>query len=60
MNKSALYAVALSVLVLGGCRFDDDALEYPTKAMLFTYQDYNRELVVGEGLKFKLGIVFAG
>lgn len=60
MNKAALYVFALSVLVLGGCRFDDDAVEYPTKAMLFTYQDYNRELVVGEGLKFKLGIVFSG
>ncbi len=51
-------AVATSVFV--SCGFEDDIVEYPTKAMLFTYQDYNRELVVGEGLKFKLGVVFAG
>lgn len=43
-----------------GCGFDDVKPEYPTKSMLFTYQFYNRELVVGEGLKFKLGVVFAG
>ena len=42
------------------CGFDDPVTEYPTKSVLFTYQFYNRELVVGEGLRFKLGVVFAG
>ena len=55
-----LYAAAFLTLTLGGCGFDDAPAEYPTKAMLFTYQNYNRELVVGEGLRFRLGIVFAG
>ena len=53
-------ASGLVMLSLSGCGFDDPAVEYPTKSVLFTYQQYNRELVVGEGLKFKLGVVFAG
>ncbi len=59
-NKALVYLLAFSVLTFTGCGFDDDIVEYPTKAMLFTYQEYNRELVVGEGLRFKLGVVFAG
>lgn len=60
MKKSIICVLALAAMTLAGCRFDDPAVEYPTKSMLFTYQDYNRELVVGEGLRFKLGVVFAG
>lgn len=52
--------LSFAALAFAGCGFEDEIVEYPTKAMLFTYQNYNRELVVGEGLKFKLGIVFAG
>lgn len=59
-KKALIYSFAFSVLAFTGCGFDDDIVEYPTKAVLFTYQEYNRELVVGEGLRFKLGIVFAG
>lgn len=59
-NKSLIYSLAIATFVFAGCGYDDDIVEYPTKAMLFTYQEYNRELVIGEGLRFKLGVVFAG
>lgn len=55
----AILACLCCVLV-ASCGFDDPVTEYPTKSVLFTYQFYNRELVVGEGLRFKLGVVFAG
>ena len=58
--KKFIYVLVLASMSLTGCQFDDPDVEYPTKSMLFTYQEYNRELVVGEGLKFKLGVVFAG
>lgn len=59
-NKIILISVCLITLLLSSCSFHDNPTEYPTKSVLFTYQKYNRELVVGEGLKFKLGVVFAG
>ena len=60
--KKILYVLFMIPLSLGlsGCGFDDERVEYPVKSVLFTYQNYNRELVVGEGLRFKPGVVFAG
>lgn len=43
-----------------GCTFNDPDLTYPYTSVLFTYQDYNRNVVVGEGLKLNAGIVLAG
>jgi hypothetical protein len=43
-----------------GCKFDDPELTYPYSSVLFTYQDYVRNIVVGEGLKLNAGIVLAG
>lgn len=62
MNKffKITAAVLLLISCLTGCSFDDVTPEYPTKSMHFVYQDYKRDIVVGEGLKFKVGVVFAG
>lgn len=48
------------VLCLTGCGFEEVESAYTHTSVLFTYQNYNRELVVGEGLSFKPGVVFAG
>ena len=53
-------AALLMISCLTGCGFDDPVVEYPTKAMYFLNQQYKRDLVVGEGLGFKLGVVFSG
>lgn len=57
--KTLLITVA-AVLPLSGCGFGDYDIEYPTKRVLFTYQTYNYQVVVGEGLQLKVGFVFAG
>jgi len=45
---------------LNGCKFDDYEVTYPYSSVLFTYQNYVRNIVVGEGLKLNAGIVLAG
>lgn len=61
MKKAILLFCVLGLgSLVSSCGFDDPIVEYPEKSVLFTYQNYKRELVVGEGLKFKLGVVFAG
>ena len=59
---SALKVFVICAVFTGytGCKFDDYELQYPYTSVLFTYQDYVRNIVVGEGLKFNAGIVLAG
>jgi len=42
------------------CQFDEYDLKYTETSVLFTYQDYIRNIVVGEGLKLNAGIVLSG
>lgn len=51
---------AVSSAALASCSFENVVPEYPTKKVLFTYQQYNRQVVVGEGLGIEVGFVFAG
>lgn len=62
MKSATLKILLLSIFVLNmtSCGFDKITPEYPTKKVLFTYQTYNRQIVVGEGLMIKVGVVFAG
>lgn len=62
MNKIFKYLLtaAFAATALTGCGFDDYDIQYPTKKVLFTYQKYNRQVVVGEGLGIEIGFVFAG
>jgi hypothetical protein len=50
----------LSCLAFASCRYDDYEVELPDTSVLFNYQNYNRNLVVGEGLDMEVGVVFAG
>ena len=61
--KRFRYCYIISLLLpmaFSSCGFDDYDISYPEKKVLFTYQQYNRQLVVGEGLKLKVGFVFSG
>ena len=64
--KNLLFSVFKGVVMcsvvygFASCGFDDDELTYPYSSVLFTYQDYTRNIVVGEGLSLNAGIVLAG
>lgn len=63
--KNLLFSAFISFILVVlsgfvGCTFSDPDLEYSYTSVLFTYQDYNRNVVVGEGLNLSAGIVFAG
>lgn len=61
--KNKIFQIILvffASFLLFGCQYKDDPVEYPYKQVLFTYQEYNRQVVVGEGLQMKVGFVFAG
>jgi hypothetical protein len=57
-----IYQVTLLVLltVLGSCSFEDEVILYGTTSVYFYNQNYNRNIVVGEGLDLKAGIMFSG
>jgi hypothetical protein len=54
------FLISPLLLMFSGCGFDDDEIRYPVTKALFTYQKYNRQLVVGEGLEMQLGVVYSG
>ena len=64
--KNLLFSVSRGLVIcamlygLNGCKFDDYEVTYPYSSVLFTYQDYIRNIVHGEGLKLNAGIVLAG
>lgn len=59
---SAFYSiiVTFAAICLVSCSFDDPEDAYPFTSALFVYQDYNRNIVVGEGLQLEAGITFGG
>lgn len=59
MKKFFLIVAPLAAM-LSSCGFDDEEIRYPVTKALFTYQQYNRQLVVGEGLQMQLGVVYSG
>ncbi len=62
LRKAKTYQVILLILsaVLGSCSFDDEVISYGTTSVYFYNQNYNRNIVVGEGLNLKAGIMFSG
>ncbi|MEN6321992.1 MAG: DUF1735 domain-containing protein [Proteiniphilum sp.] len=59
---STLYGLTatFAILFLASCSFEDGEDIYPYTSALFVYQDYNRNMIVGEGLQMEAGITFAG
>jgi hypothetical protein len=58
--KKYLLILFIAATVLNSCEFDDIDVSYGTTSAFFWNQNYNRNVVVGEGLKFKPGIVLSG
>jgi len=59
MRKNIFISMILSI-ILGSCGFDEEVISYGTTSVYFYNQQYNRNIVVGEGLKLKTGIMFSG
>lgn len=61
MNRLILYVFqGMMILGLFSCEFDDIEDKYDYSTVYFIYQDYNRNIIVGEGLKLKLGVTLTG
>jgi hypothetical protein len=58
--KKYIIIVFVALSFLYSCGFDDIDAEYGTTVVLFWNQEYNRNIVVGEGLKLKAGVVLGG
>ncbi len=59
MRKNIFILLILSS-ILGSCGFEDEVISYGTTSVYFYNQKYNRNIVVGEGLTLKAGIMFSG
>ncbi|MEN6324445.1 MAG: DUF1735 domain-containing protein [Proteiniphilum sp.] len=61
MNRLILY-IFQGVMLLGlfSCEFDDIEDKYDYSTVYFIYQDYNRNIIVGEGQKLKVGVTLTG
>lgn len=59
MRKNIFIVLILST-ILGSCGFEDEVISYGTTSVYFYNQEYNRNIVVGEGLNLKAGIMFSG
>jgi len=55
-----IFFSAIAALLCFSCGYEDLEALYDYTSALFTYQDYNRNLVVGEGLEMNVGITLAG
>lgn len=58
--KKYILLFFVSVTILGSCKFDEILPTYGTTSVLFWNQNYNRNIVVGEGLKLKVGLILGG
>lgn len=60
MKLTKLFVLLPVIGVLGACQFKDDPIEFDYTSTYFVNQEYIRNVVVGEGLSFKPGVVLAG
>ena len=65
MNKllCCVFQIVAVVTIFSGvssCKFDDVEDKYPYTTAFFAYQDYNRNLIVGEGLKMNVIVTLSG
>lgn len=52
--------IILSLIAMGACGFEDIEPEFGVTSVYFYNQEYNRNIVVGEGLKLKVGSMLTG
>lgn len=61
--KNIFLSLIIILLVFTGCKYDDDYLSPKldkTIAYFASFQSYSRTVIVGEGLRFKIGAAMAG
>jgi hypothetical protein len=59
LNHYLIASLAV-ILMLSSCQYDDYDLKYKYTSVYFPQQEYNRNIVVGEGLKLHAGVMFGG
>jgi uncharacterized protein DUF1735 len=55
-----LIAILAAILTLSSCQYDDYDVKFVYTSVYFANQEYNRNIVVGEGLELKTGVQFGG
>ncbi|WP_423126822.1 BT_3987 domain-containing protein [Gaoshiqia sp. Z1-71] len=58
--KTDKYILVILLAVLSSCGFEEDVVSFDKTLAYFYNQNYNRNIVVGEGLNLKAGIMFSG
>lgn len=60
--KKLIFYVCLTAVLSGfaSCTFEDQEDRYEYSTVYFPYQDYNRNVIVGEGLKLRVGVTLTG
>lgn len=58
--KNTLFIWFILAAMISSCGFDDEEVAYGTTMVYFYNQEYNRNVVVGEGLRVRPGIMFSG
>lgn len=59
MKKNLLLILGICLIAFS-CKFDDEEITTGYTSVYIPNQDYNRNVVVGEGLEVKVGVVLAG
>ena len=58
--KRNIFLLLILPFIFSACGFEDEEVSLGTTITYFQNQEYNRNIVVGEGLKLKAGIMFSG
>ncbi|MGQ8335470.1 BT_3987 domain-containing protein [Sunxiuqinia sp. A32] len=58
--KRNIFILLILSAILSSCGFDEEVISFGTTSVYFYNQEYNRNIVVGEGLELKAGIMFSG
>ena len=60
MRNKILVALSIGILTISSCQYEDYDIKNDFTSVYFANQEYNRNIVVGEGLKLKAGVMFGG
>lgn len=58
--KRNIFIVLAFLASFSSCEYEDEIISYGSTSVYFYNQEYNRNIVVGEGLNLKAGIMFSG
>lgn len=58
--KKYTFIIFIMAALFTSCGFEDEEIAFGTTSVYFYNQEYNRNVVVGEGLKVRPGVMFSG